>query len=101
MFIVNPFKISHMKLVKKIVFIAILAAPLFLVPKQSQAGILGDLLGALFGGDHDKKKDPPKPTTSNSVPLDGATIVLMAAGLGLGTKMLLGNKRKDVETVTI
>ncbi len=88
-----------MKLVKKIAFCAIIATPLFLVPKQSHAGILGDLLGAIFGNDN-RKKDPPKPT-SNSVPLDGATIVLMAAGLGLGTKMLLGNKRKDVETVTI
>jgi len=89
-----------MKLVKKIAFCAIIATPLFLVPKQSHAGILGDLLSAIFGNDH-KKKDPPKPTTSNSVPLDGATIVLMAAGLGLGTKMLLSNKRKDVETVTV
>ncbi len=91
-----------MKLVKKIAFCAIIATPLFLVPKQSHAGILGDLLGAIFGGDHNdhNRKDPPKPT-GNSVPLDGATMVLIAAGLGLGTKMLLGNKRKDVETVTI
>jgi len=92
-----------MKYVKKFVLCMIVAVPLFLVPKQSKAGIFGDLFGDLFGNDHDhKKKDKDwKPAPSNSVPLDGATIVLMAAGLGLGAKMLLGNKQKALETAAV
>jgi hypothetical protein len=93
------FKFSMMKFVKKFVLCMIVAIPLFLVPKQSKAGIFGDLFGFLFGNDH-KKKDS-KPAPSNSVPLDGATIVLMAAGLGLGAKMLLGNKQRVLETAAV
>jgi hypothetical protein len=95
------FKFSMMKFVKKFVLCMIVAVPLFLVPKQSKAGIIGDFLGILFGNDHKKKDKDWKPAPSNSVPLDGATIVLMAAGLGLGAKMLLGNKQRSLETAAV
>jgi hypothetical protein len=90
-----------MKFVKKFVLCMIVAVPLFLVPKQSKAGVFGDLFGFLFGNDHKKKDKDWKPAPSNSVPLDGATIVLIAAGLGLGAKMLLGNKQRVLETAAV
>jgi hypothetical protein len=89
-----------MKAVKKLVICMILIAPLFLVPKQSKAGGLGDLLSFLFGNDH-KKKDPPVATHNNSVPLNGAAVVLMAAGLGLGVVTLIRVNRNKVETASI
>ena len=96
-----------MKIAKRFLLVTFLAVPLFMVPKQSHAGIIGDILGLLFGNDHgqkdqgEKKNDPP-PATSNSVPVDGGTVVLMMAGLGLGTWMLLRAKPKtsEVEVLT-
>lgn len=97
-----------MKIAKRFLLITFLAVPLFMVPKQSHAGIIGDILGLLFGngkgqnGQGGQKKDPPPTTTSNSVPVDGGTVVLLMAGLGLGTWMLLRSKPKisEVEIAT-
>lgn len=94
-----------------------MSMPLFLVPKQSHAGILGDLLHELFGNgqnqngqgqnnnnqgqdnghDHSKWGDKNDPAASNSVPLNEGTILLVMAGLVLGTVMLLRANSKNLE----
>jgi len=71
-----------MKMVKNLPFLLLVAACYF-VPVQSHAG------------DKNKPKSPPTaPTTSNSVPLDGGVVFLMAAGLGLGAKLLYDARAK-------
>jgi hypothetical protein len=77
------------KIAKRFFLCFFLMAGLFLAPKQSKANILTDIIGAIFGSDHGKKKDP---APSNSVPLNGGTAVLIFAGLGLGAWMLLRTK---------
>ncbi|HVV04842.1 MAG TPA: hypothetical protein VHC96_11505 [Puia sp.] len=94
-----------MKLVKKLPLLLLVTA-LYFVPVQSRAGVIGDLLHALFGNNNnknkdkdngkDKQKDIPAPAaaTGNSVPLDEAVVFLMVAGLGLGAKMLYDVRAK-------
>ena len=77
-----------MKMAKKLLLLLLMAAPYF-VAVQSRAG----------DKDKDKDKDKPKknsPTapTGNGVPLDGGVVFLMAAGLGLGAKLLYDAKAK-------
>jgi hypothetical protein len=92
-----------MKIFKKFFLGAMIAAPLLLAPAKSHAGPISDLLKELFGDDKkDKKNDPNTPTTpGNSVPIDGGLVVLLAAGLGLGAKIIYDNKAKKVVTSTI
>jgi len=45
-----------MKMLKKVLVLLIVIAPLLAVPKQSKAGVIGDIITALFGSD-DKEKD--------------------------------------------
>jgi len=79
----------------------VIAAPLLLVPHQSKAGGLVDLINALLGADKDKKpKDPTPGTPTNSVPLDKGTVFLVVAGLGLGAKMIY-DRRRNVEKSVI
>ena len=88
------------------VFGVVIAAPLLLVPHQSKAGGLVDLLKELLGS-KDKNPDAPgngwagtnpnKPT--NSVPLDKGTVFLVVAGLGLGAKVLYDRRRNVINSV--
>ena len=81
------------KMIRTLVFGVVIAAPLILAPHQSRAGIISDILTAIFG--KDKEKDKPKTTTpTNSVPLNGGEIFLIVAGLGLGGKLLYDRHRK-------
>jgi hypothetical protein len=76
-----------MKMVKKFFFGLLIAAPLLMVPKQSKANIITEILHAIFGNSDkkDKKTDSPPPP---SVPLDGGLLLLTAAGAILGVRML-------------
>jgi hypothetical protein len=97
-----------MKTVRKLFFCALVAAPM-LIPMQSKAGGLDDLLNWLFGGgDRGQKHQPPPPPPApgcgpgTSVPINGGLVILMVAGLGLGAKMLYdAQKGNELETSTI
>ncbi|HVU58050.1 MAG TPA: hypothetical protein VHD83_23475 [Puia sp.] len=94
-----------MKMVKKLPFLLLVAAPFF-IPVQTKANWFGDVLRDIFGGG--KHKQPmgnhyaygqqgaqgQQGQGGNSVPLDGGTVFLMVAGLGLGAKMLYDAKAK-------
>jgi len=93
-------------MVKKFLVCLLMASPFLFIPKQSKAGVIGDVIHWIFGNDNgqgnnndnhgnDKKKDPP--TASTSVPLDGGMIILMVAGLGLGAKLIYDAKRSNGE----
>ena len=93
-------------MVKKFLVCMLMAAPFLFIPKQSKAGVIGDIIHWIFGNDNgqgnnnnnqgnDTKKDPPSATTS--VPLDGGMIILMVAGLGLGAKLIYDAKRSNGE----
>ena len=91
-----------MKILKKFFLGAMIAAPLLLAPAKSHAGPISDLLNELFGNDKKPSQNPPgAPTPGNSVPIDGGLVVLLAAGLGLGAKIIYDNKAKKVVTSTI
>jgi hypothetical protein len=97
-----------MKMVKKLPVLLLMAAPCF-IPVQSKANWLDNLLKDIFGSGKHKNEhinngnhyaygqqgargatDP----RGNSVPLDGGTVFLMMAGLGLGAKLLYDAKAK-------
>jgi len=83
-------------MLKKVFVLLLLIAPLLAVPKQSKAGIIGDVITAIFGGDKDKKT-PPAPGSGNTVPFNGGLVILVIAGAGLGAKMIYDRKRKIKE----
>jgi hypothetical protein len=99
----NELKIFSMrKMIRTLVFGVVIAAPLLLVPHQSKAGIIGDILSALFGKDKDKDKDKNKnksSTPTNSVPLNEGQILLIIAGLGLGAKMIYDQRKSSEKSV--
>ena len=76
-----------MKMVKKLFLSLLIVAPLLMMPKQSKANIISEILQAIFGNSDkkDKKTDNPPPA---SVPLDGGLLLLAGAGVLLGVKML-------------
>jgi hypothetical protein len=76
-----------MKMVKKFFFCLLIVAPLLMVPKQSKANIITEILQAIFGNSDKKgkKTDSPPPP---SVPFDGGLLLLTAAGVFLGVRML-------------
>jgi hypothetical protein len=76
-----------MKMVKKLPLLLLVAAPYF-VPVQSRAGVIGDLLNNLLGGNDTSQNCDTQPPPGNSVPLDGGVVFLMVAGLGLGAKLI-------------
>jgi hypothetical protein len=99
-----------MKMVKKLPLLLLMAAPYF-IPVQSKANWLGDLLRDFFGNGHHKQhfnngnhyaygQQGPQGQQGqgqqggNAVPLDGGTVFLMLAGLGLGAKLLYDAKAK-------
>lgn len=72
-------------MVKKLPLLLLVAAPCF-IPMQSHAGVIGDLLNLLGGGN---TQDPNCSTgTGNSVPLDGGVVFLVVAGLALGARLI-------------
>lgn len=95
---------------------ALIATTLVCMPHVTRANVITNIIGWLdnlgkdnkgHGHDHDKDNDKngqgkngkgwdndPSPT-SNSVPLDGGLIMLMVAGLGLGTKLMLDQRKKS------
>jgi len=83
------------KMFRTLVFGVVIATPLLLAPHKSQAGIIKDILGALFGSNKDKKPT----TTTNSVPLNEGEILLIVAGLGLGAKMLYDRRKQTTKSV--
>lgn len=106
-----------MKTISRIVCGVLIAAPLFLAPTRSRAGGFTDLFGRErehrdrdgHNDDHDRRGgwdnntnnapapaagDPPAGTPAgNSVPINGGLIVLMAAGLGLATRIMNGKNK--------
>jgi hypothetical protein len=98
-----------MKMVKKLPFLLLMAAPYF-IPVQSKANWIDNLLRDLWGtGRHrqDRPMFPPRQATpgtpmtqspgqqgANSVPLDGGTVFLLLAGLGLGAKLIYDARAK-------
>ena len=89
------------KMFKTLVFGVIIATPLLLAPHKSQAGIIKDVLDALFGKDKDKDKDKKSSSSTNSVPLNEGEILLIIAGMGLGAKMLYDRHRKQTTNSVI
>jgi len=91
------------KMFRTLVFGAVIATPLLLAPHQSQAGIIKDILEALFGKkDNNNQGNNNKPTTSsstNSVPLNEGEILLIIAGLGLGAKMLYDRRKLATKSI--
>ena len=85
-----------MKMVKKFLVCLLFAAPVLFVPKQSKAG--EDNGNNKDNGNHygENKNNASSPT---SVPLDGGLIILMAAGLGLGAKLIYDVKRSNGKQV--
>ena len=90
-----------MKPVKKLLFGALIVAPLMLVPHQSKAGGLLDWLENLLDHKKPTKDKPAPPTSGNSVPINGGLVVLFAAGLGLGAAGLINQNKKKVIPATI
>ena len=97
-----------MKTIKRIVCGVLIAAPLFLAPAQSRANGLGDFFRNLFGGDRHSysdrrgsQSDPPAPTpgSGNSVPVNGGILLLVIAGLGLGTKIVYDKGKRNIDSV--
>ena len=119
-----------MKMFKKVLFGAMIAAPLLMAPATTKAGPIGDLLKEIFGGlgknqngqgqnqngqgqngqgqngqgqNGQGQSNPGAPGTTtpgNSVPINGGLVMLLAAGLGLGAKVIYDNKlRKTVPAV--
>lgn len=89
---------------RTLVFGVVIATPLLLVPHQSQAGIIKDILEALFGKNNNNQgnNNNNKPSTSsstNSVPLNEGEIFLLIAGLGLGAKMLYDRRKHTAKSV--
>jgi hypothetical protein len=88
-----------MKMLKKVFVFLLILSPLLAVPKQSKAGLIGDLISDIFGGkDKDKK---PKPGTENSVPVNGGLVFLVVAGAGLGAKMIYDRKKGQKESAAV
>ena len=88
-------------MLKKAFVLMLLVAPLLAVPKQSKAGVVGDIISALFGDDKDKDKDKdkkPDPGSGNAVPFNGGLFILVIAGAGLGARMIY-DRRKAVKEV--
>jgi hypothetical protein len=83
-----------MKMVKKLPLLLLVAAPYF-VPVQSRAGVIGDLLNSLLGGNDKSQNCDTQPPPGNSVPLDGGVVFLMVAGLGLGAKLIYDAKAQQ------
>ena len=91
-----------MKMLKKVFVFLLILSPLLAVPKQSKAGLIGDLISDIFGGGKDKEKDKkPKPSNGNSVPVDGGLVFLVIAGAGLGAKMIYDRKKGQKESAAI
>jgi hypothetical protein len=104
-----------MKTIKGIVCGAMIAAPLFLLPAQSRANGFGDFFRNLFGRDsrhtewnrsgdrHFPQADPPAPAAGqaagNSVPISGGILLLIVAGLGLGTKIMYNKGKQNVDNL--
>jgi hypothetical protein len=85
-----------MKMLKKVFVFLLILSPLLAVPKQSKAGLIGDLISDIFGGGKDKEKDKdkkPKSSDGNSVPVNGGLVFLVIAGAGLGAKMIYDRKK--------
>lgn len=105
------------KMFKTLVFGVIIATPLLLAPHKSQAGIIKDILEAIFGkndndnnqGNHYGKDNNPgnhygndkDKKSSASVPLNEGQILLIVAGLGLGAKMLYDRHGKQTTNSVI
>ena len=88
-------------MLKKAFVLMLLIAPLLAVPKQSKAGVVGDIISALFGDDKDKDKDKDKKPDpdGNHVPFNSGLFILVIAGAGLGAWMIY-DRRKAVKEVT-
>lgn len=98
-----------MKMVKKLPFLLLMAVPYF-IPVQTKANWIDNLLRDLWGRGRQRQERPmfpprqaspgtpmatnPGQRGTNSVPLDGGTVFLMMAGLGLGAKMIYDAKAK-------
>jgi len=95
-------------MVKKLPLVLLMAAPYF-IPVQSKANWLDNLLKDIFGSGRNKNEhvnngnhyaygrqgtQGQQGQQGNSVPLDGGTVFLMLAGLGLGAKLLYDAKAK-------
>jgi hypothetical protein len=91
-----------MKTLKKLLFGALIVFPL-LLPTRSKAGGLDDFFHWLFGNDkknHKREQSAPTSAKGNSVPINGGLVVLFAAGLALGAKVIY-DKKKQAETAVI
>ena len=91
-----------MKTIRKVVLGIIIAVPLFLAPSQSKAGdLIGDLLNGLLGGGNNNNGNNSNcqtpPPCDNSAPIDGGTVFLLIAGLGLGAKLMYEKSKQQVE----
>jgi hypothetical protein len=100
-----------MKTIRTLIASSCVAICLMAAPLTSRAGIIGDILhdisnllhnhdnGKGNNGQDNGKGNPHvtsnAPTTnSNSVPLDGGIVLLMAAGLGFGVKKVYDRRKK-------
>jgi hypothetical protein len=99
------------KMFRTLVFGVVIATPLLLVPHQSQAGIIKDILNTLFGKnnngqgpnnnnrDNDNNNRGGNKSAANSVPLNEGQILLIIAGLGLGAKMLYDRRKLATKSI--
>jgi len=94
----------------------LIIASLVFTPAQTKAGPITDYLNSFFGGRSDKhyrevgtqphehnryggRDRPYSPAQGNSVPIDGGLVLLLAAGLGLGIKMIYDSKGKSASGI--
>ncbi|MBN9385211.1 MAG: hypothetical protein J0H74_30925 [Chitinophagaceae bacterium] len=95
------------KMFRTLVFGVVLATPLLLAPHQSQAGIIQDILTALFGkndnkqGQNNNNQGGNNCSPGTSVPLNEGQVLLIIAGLGLGAKMLYNRRKLATKSVII
>ena len=84
-------------MIKKFLVCVLIATPFLLVPNQSKAQ--DDNGNGKDKGNHygENKHDPPTSAAPTSVPVNGGLIILMAAGLGLGAKVIFDAKRSNGE----
>jgi hypothetical protein len=95
-----------MKMAKKLPFLLLVAAP-YLIPVQTRANWLDDVLKDIFGSGKHKnehinngnhyaygQQGVQGQQGGNAVPLDGGTVFLLMAGLGLGAKLLYDARAK-------
>lgn len=96
-----------MKGIKKMMYAALIVAPL-LLPAKSNANPIDDILNWLFGNGNNNNGNNGNNGNGNNgngnngkggntAPIDSGLVILLVAGAGLGAKILYDSRKKRVE----